>query len=118
VHEVSSGTVRPAEVTLSAVLNRWLELVGDDLSPTTLREYRRLIDRRIRPALGDLNISKLTTATLDAFYQALARHARLAPGEYPADPLDPPSGTATGRPLGVDRSQSRGQRHAAAQAAH
>ncbi len=79
VHEVSSGAVRPAEVTLSVVLERWLELVGEDLSPTTLREYRRLIARRIAPALGGLSVSKVTTARLDAFYQALSREADLSP---------------------------------------
>jgi hypothetical protein len=37
VHEVSSGSVRPVEITVAAALERWLDFVGDDLSPTTLR---------------------------------------------------------------------------------
>ena len=57
VLEVSSGTVRPAGVTVSVSLERWLELVGDELSPTTLRACGRLIARRIAPALGALNLS-------------------------------------------------------------
>ena len=55
VLEVSSGNVRPAGVTVS--LERRLELVGDALSPTTLRECGRLIARRIAPALGALTLS-------------------------------------------------------------
>jgi integrase len=60
-------------------LDRWLELAALDLSPTTLREYRRLIQRRIRPALGDMRLSRLNTADLDAFYAALTLRAELSP---------------------------------------
>jgi integrase len=79
VHDVTTGAVRPAEISVAAALDRWLDFVSDDLSPTTLREYRRLLDRRIRPALGDRQLSRLTTAHLDAFYSALGRQAGLAP---------------------------------------
>ena len=34
-------------------LDRLLDFVLDNLSPTTVREYRRLLDRRIGPALGE-----------------------------------------------------------------
>jgi integrase len=79
VHEVTTGAVRPADITVGAALDRWLELACDDLSPTTLREYRRLLDRRIRPALGERQLSRLSTADLDAFYSALSHQAGLAP---------------------------------------
>jgi hypothetical protein len=79
VRDVSTGTVRPTDVTVSITLDRWLEVATDNLSPTTLREYRRLIARRIAPALGDVNIAKLTTTRIDAFYLALSHHAELSP---------------------------------------
>ena len=79
VRDVSTGTVRPTDVTVSITLDRWLEVASDNLSPTTLREYRRLIARRITPALGDVNIAKLTTTRIDAFYLALSHQAELSP---------------------------------------
>jgi integrase len=47
--------------------------------PTTVREYRRLIDRRIQPVLGELRLARLRTADLDTFYAALNRQAGLSP---------------------------------------
>src|SRR5690349_20549295 len=79
VHDVGAGTVRPNDVTVSETLERWLEIAGGYMSPTTLREYRRLIARRISPALGHVSIAKLTTAQIDAFYLALSQHAELSP---------------------------------------
>jgi len=76
---VTAGAVRPAEISVAAALDRWLEFVSDELSPTTLREYRRLLDRRIQPALGERSLTRLTTADLDGFYSALSRQAGLAP---------------------------------------
>jgi hypothetical protein len=66
IHEVDKGVLAPGDHTVGEALDRWLDLAGDDLSPTTLREYRRLIEKRIRPALGGIRLTKLTTAELDA----------------------------------------------------
>ncbi|MCP3937133.1 MAG: site-specific integrase, partial [Actinomycetia bacterium] len=49
------------------------------MSPTTLREYRRLVDKRIAPGLGKTPLVKLTTPVLDEFYRALSDEAGLAP---------------------------------------
>jgi hypothetical protein len=38
VHDVTNGAVKPADITVGATLDRWLEFARDDLSPTTLRE--------------------------------------------------------------------------------
>ena len=42
----------------------------DGRSPKTLHEYRRKIDKRIRPALGAKRLDKLTAHDLDRFYAA------------------------------------------------
>ena len=39
-------------------------------SPKTLHEYRRKIDKQIRPALGAKRLDKLTAHDLDRFYAA------------------------------------------------
>jgi hypothetical protein len=68
--DVDAGRFTGNEATVSDLLDRWLDLASEQLSPTTLREYRRLIARRIRPALGRVSIAKLTTPQLDEHHQA------------------------------------------------
>ena len=47
------------------------QITSEGRSPATLREYRRLIDKRISPALGHLAAVKVTVLELDQFYQGL-----------------------------------------------
>jgi len=79
VGDVSDGRETNSNATLADVLARWLDLAADNLSPTTLDEYKRLVANRIEPTLGAVPVRRLTTRRLDAFYQALAREAGLAP---------------------------------------
>jgi integrase len=85
--EIDAGRHRSTDGTLGFVLERWLAMVEDDLSPTTVREYRRLVDKRIRPAvvempkrtqLVDVPLRKLEADVLDTFYADL-RAGGLAP---------------------------------------
>lgn len=59
------------DATVAELLERWLETIEADRSPTTIREYRRLVDRRIGPAIGARRVDELATAELDRFYGAL-----------------------------------------------
>lgn len=61
-----------SDAPLSYLLDAWLELIEPDRSPTTLREYKRLVKTRIVPALGSQPVGKVTPATLDAFYRTLS----------------------------------------------
>jgi len=70
----------PADVTVRQLLVAWLETCGDDLSPTTVREYRRMIETRIDPGLGDVVVRKLQPAQVDRLYTALRTQAGLSPG--------------------------------------
>jgi integrase len=79
VGEVSDGRETGSNATLGDVLGRWLALVEDDLSPTTLREYRRVVKARIVPALGSTPVRKLTARHLDDFYRSLVTDAGLSP---------------------------------------
>ncbi len=47
------------------------QITSESRSPTTLREYQRLIDKRISPALGHVPARKVTALELDEFYQGL-----------------------------------------------
>lgn len=79
IGDVEGGRLTGTATTVSDLLDQWLDLFADELSPTTLREYRRLVARRIKPALGETPLIKLTTPQLDAFYLALSRDAGLSP---------------------------------------
>jgi len=57
-----------SRATLGDLLDRWLEQITPTRSPKTVAEYRRKIEGRIRPALGDIRLSKLGADTLDAWY--------------------------------------------------
>ena len=80
VAQVSEGKISSSSTTLNELLARWLDQVDNRLSPTTAREYRRIVNRRIGPDLGRLRLSKVTTQRLDAYYAALTREHDLSPG--------------------------------------
>jgi integrase len=71
---VSRGRHRDAHtVKVAELVDRWLEWrrAARPISPGTVANYRRCIDLKIKPALGDLPVSRLDTATLDRFYTEL-----------------------------------------------
>ena len=78
VTEVSAGKMAMAGATLSGLLERWLDQKCEELSPTTAREYRRLTNKLIEPALGALPLRKVTTERLDGFYAGLIRQQGLS----------------------------------------
>lgn len=64
-----------AKIAFGRLLDEWLEFAadaggeGEGLAPTTLREYRRLVEKRIKPELGHIVLEKLTARDLDLFYR-------------------------------------------------
>lgn len=57
--------------TVSDLVDRWLEAVALERTPYTIKEYRRLANRAIKPALGAMRLSKLTARQLDDLYTSL-----------------------------------------------
>jgi integrase len=80
VAEVATGRVSSSSTTLLELLMRWLDQVEDQLSPTSIREYRRIVNKTIGPDLGKLRLSKVTTQRIDAYYAMLARERNLSAG--------------------------------------
>ena len=71
VTDVEEGKFDKTKVTVGELLDRWLahvEAIGK-ARPKTIYEYKRKIDGRIRPALGDIRLTRLEPDTLDAWYQ-------------------------------------------------
>jgi integrase len=71
VTEVSGGGHGAGDTTLSELIQRWLELVRDDLSPSTVRGYERIIRSYIDQSVGKIHLNKLRTDQLDSFYAQL-----------------------------------------------
>lgn len=82
VAEVNRGNHRGTDSTLADLLTEYLDQIGDELSPSTLRGYRRRITKRIVPALGRIPLRKLKAADLDRYYRALER---TDPAHSPSD---------------------------------
>lgn len=59
--------------TFADLAPRWLELSSPTLSPTTLREYERLLDRHILPRFGGTKVRSIRAVDLDTFYAHLGR---------------------------------------------
>ena len=59
--------------SFGAFLDRWLKVttVLKDRSPTTTREYRRIIDKTIKPAIGNLPLREIDGGVLDDLYVSL-----------------------------------------------
>lgn len=67
--EVASGMVPlEASVTMSAFLDRWLDHIKANRSPTTIKGYRHKIDR-INRRLGGVGLDRLTPQHLDRAYR-------------------------------------------------
>jgi integrase len=71
VTEVSGGGHAAKDTTLSELIRRWLDLVRDDLSPSTVRGYERTFRCYIDPDIGRVSLAKLRTDQLDRFYSKL-----------------------------------------------
>lgn len=74
VSSVADGRHRGTKATVSFLMERWLEhLERLGRSPKTLEGYRSLVTRGIEPALGRIELRKLTAADIDGFYSWLAK---------------------------------------------
>ena len=72
VADVDSGRLVPGHpMSVGELLDRWLDDVGPHRSAYTLREYRRMADKNIKPAIGAVRLDRLTARQLDAFYKRL-----------------------------------------------
>ncbi|HXX90532.1 MAG TPA: site-specific integrase [Acidimicrobiales bacterium] len=79
VAQVSKGNVSAGTGTLGELLDAWLAHIEPDRSPTTMRKYRDIADRVVRPELGKIKLKVLTARQLDGLYAKLT-----AKGNKPA----------------------------------
>ncbi|MGH9105088.1 MAG: tyrosine-type recombinase/integrase [Acidimicrobiales bacterium] len=65
--QVATGRVG----TLGELVDQWLEDMAPHRSSYTMREYRRIVAKAIKPALGGVRIDKINGRHLDNFYRRL-----------------------------------------------
>lgn len=72
VTEVEEQKAGGSKASLRYLLERWLtQIRRQGHSPTTLREYERIITKTINPAIGSKTLRKLTARDLDDLYGSL-----------------------------------------------
>jgi integrase len=79
VVEADAGAYVGTSTTFDQLCRQWLDLTENNLSPTTLRTYRNLLDRRIFPAIGNKSAHNIRTVDLDRLYLSLTNEVGLAP---------------------------------------
>lgn len=62
-----------SRATFGDLAAKWLELASETLSPSTLREYRRLLEKIIAPEFGSIKVRAIRPSDLDSFYARLRR---------------------------------------------
>jgi len=100
------NTYVPPDTTILTqyLRHQWLPTIKTQVRPGTWSEYRSKAERHIIPAIGQVNLQKLTTAMLNA-------GARHRPPHRPVRPRHHPQSPHRRRPLGPAGPQPRAARH-------
>jgi integrase len=70
--EVRDGHHPNARITVAQALDAWYAQTSKEWSPWTAKGYRGIIDRYVKPEIGNMPLAKLTAARLDALYHSLS----------------------------------------------
>lgn len=70
-------------ITVAAYLDDWLEAHAVEIKPKALQDYRHLINRHVRPNIGDLRLQAITPARITRLYRELATSGRDGAGLSP-----------------------------------
>jgi integrase len=66
-----------AHTTVAALLDQWFARDRATWSPTTVRNLASIVERHLKPGLGDILVGDLTTAIVDKFYNDLRSGGRI-----------------------------------------
>jgi integrase len=104
--------------TLGELVDLWIErraASDKPISPDTVQDYRSLIAKKIKPALGSKRLHTVNARVLDAFYDDLRRYGNAKAGaravararaEAAARGEDPDKAAATAQPSASDQRLS------------
>lgn len=79
VAEAQAGRYDGTSSTFGELAAKWLTLIKNNLSPTTLRTYRSILKNHILPGLGDRPVNSIRPGDLDLLYQGLTHQVQLSP---------------------------------------
>ena len=100
------------DTTLSELIRRWLDLVREDLSPSTVLEYERIVRCYIDPDIGRVSLAKLRTISSIGSIRSFATKAARMAGPSRRQRYDRPmlssKSAQSGDALGLDCIQSGG----------
>lgn len=69
ITERERGTLlEPERTTVSELLTEWLQMKKSDLTSQSYADYKHVIEKHLKPALGDVRVQRLTAARLQAQY--------------------------------------------------
>lgn len=71
--------VEPSKLTLGEHLDNWLKRIALQVQPRTATDYAYMLDRYVRPYLGERRISGLTFEHLEEHYADMLQKQGLAP---------------------------------------
>lgn len=78
-HILNGTYIEPNKMTVSQALDEWLETqVKPTLAPATVKSYQYNIKNHIRPALGNIQLQKLTAMQIQNFLNALDKEKNLS----------------------------------------
>jgi integrase len=69
--EPQSAPPTSAPLTLGEYLHSWFRTHQTGLKPSTIMDYRRILEKTILPAIGTLALTNLRRSTFDSFYTDL-----------------------------------------------
>jgi integrase len=67
----------PVKFTVSDLSEKWLHHRSKELAPRTHEEYKKIIEKRIIPAIGSLTTDEIDSAQVQRFYDSLLDTKRL-----------------------------------------
>lgn len=77
--QIARGTaLDPNTTTVADLLRAWLDTKRGEISPQSVRDYQIILDRHVIPALGDIQVQRLTAARVQQQYTAW-RDAGMSP---------------------------------------
>jgi hypothetical protein len=65
---------KPENITLSTLLDQWLEYASPNLKSATIKRYREAIKLYIKPAVGDVRVATLTAYQIQQQYSKWLAH--------------------------------------------
>jgi integrase len=68
----AGGYIDRSRITVGAYLDEWLDAHAMVIKPKTLADYRHLIERHVKPHIGDVRLQAIRPARLTKLYRELA----------------------------------------------